>query len=80
MRLLRILRGQQIEAPKSRVLLFPFLYVLVRVYLSVVIVAGGILLILLIGFLLLTSVLPVLYVMYYFRLEITVGHVILRCS
>ena len=79
-KLLRTLTGHQTGAPKSRISIFPVLHAVVRVCLSTVVAASGLLLLSLIALLLSASALPALYVIHYFRLEITVGHVTLRCS
>ena len=79
-RLLRTLTGHQPEAPKSRIWIFPVLIAFVRVCLSVVIAASGLLLVSLTALLLSASALPALYVIHYFRLEVTIGQVALRCT
>ena len=79
-RLLRALTGHQYEAPRSRISILRILHALVRVCLSVVIAASGLLLLSSIALMLLASALPALYVMHYFHLEMTVGPVTLRCS
>ena len=78
--LLRTLTGHQPGATKSRFSILPVLHASVRVCLSVVIAASGLLLLSLIALLLSASALPALYVIHYFRLEVTVGHVTLRCN
>lgn len=79
-KLLRTLTGHQPGATKPRSSVFPISHALVRVCLSVIIAASGLLLLSLIALLLSASALPDLYMIHYFRLEITVGHVTLRCN
>lgn len=79
-RLLLILTRHRPAAPKSRISIFPILNVLVRLCLSVAIAGGGLLLLSLVVLLLSASALPALYMIHYFRLEVTIGRVTLRCN